>query len=79
MSNRWIDDFVWAYPYLISMLMSSEFKQREVNQTYQFCRPYLKQFRTALDIGCDEFMFAGVLEKTLTPYTVGTFEIKLIK
>ena len=44
------------------MSMSSEFKQREVDQTYQFCRPHLKQFRTALDIGCDEFMFAGVLE-----------------
>jgi FkbM family methyltransferase len=43
--------------------MSTEFKQKEVNQTYEFCRPHLKSFRTALDIGCDEFMFAGKLEQ----------------
>lgn len=43
--------------------MATEFKQNEVNQTYEFCRPHIKSFRTALDIGCDEFMFAGKLEK----------------
>jgi FkbM family methyltransferase len=43
--------------------MPVEFKQQEIDQTYAFCRPYLKSFRTALDIGCDEFMFAGKLEK----------------
>ena len=31
--------------------------------TYDFCRPHIKSFRTALDIGCDEFMFAGKLEQ----------------
>ena len=43
--------------------MPLEFKQQEVNQTYDFCRPHIKNFRIALDIGCDEFMFAGKLEK----------------
>lgn len=43
--------------------MSHEFKIKEVEATYDFCRPHIKQFRTALDIGCDEFMFAGMLAK----------------
>lgn len=43
--------------------MSSEFKMKERQQTYEFCLPHIKSFRTALDIGCDEFMFAGLLEK----------------
>lgn len=43
--------------------MSQEFKQSEVNRTYEFCRPHVNKFRTALDIGCDEFMFAGKLEQ----------------
>ena len=42
--------------------MSSEFKTSEIKATYDFCRPHIKSFRTALDIGCDEFMFAGRLE-----------------
>ena len=41
--------------------MSSEFKQQECVRTYEFTRPHLQQHRTALDIGCDEFMFAGLL------------------
>ena len=42
--------------------MSSEFKRTEIKATYEFCRPHIKSFRTALDIGCDEFMFTGRLE-----------------
>ena len=43
--------------------MSQQFKIQEVAKTYEFCRPYIKKFGAALDIGCDEFMFAGALEK----------------
>lgn len=44
--------------------MSEQFKIAEVQATFDFCLPHLKQRRTALDIGCDEFMFAGLLERT---------------
>lgn len=32
------------------------------NNFYEWCRPHIKQFRNALDIGCDTFGFAKWLE-----------------
>ena len=43
--------------------MSEQEKIRQVRETYQFCKPHIKSFRTALDIGCDVFHFASQLEK----------------
>jgi FkbM family methyltransferase len=43
--------------------MSSEFKLAEVKALYNLCKPYIKSFRTALDIGCDVFHFAAEMEK----------------
>jgi FkbM family methyltransferase len=43
--------------------VSYEFKINEVEATYNFCLPHIKRFHTALDIGCDVFMFAGKLEE----------------
>ena len=40
-----------------------DFKQQETDNTYDFCKPWLKSKRIALDIGCDVFQFAGKLEK----------------
>ena len=43
--------------------MSSELKLAEVQALYNMCRPHIRSFRTALDIGCDVFHFASQLEK----------------
>jgi FkbM family methyltransferase len=43
--------------------MSSELKLVEVQALYNMCRPHIRSFRTALDIGCDVFHFAAELEK----------------
>lgn len=43
--------------------MSSELKLAEVQALYNMCRPHIRSFRTALDIGCDVFHFAAELEK----------------
>ena len=42
--------------------MSSELKLAEVQALYNMCRPHIRSFRTALDIGCDVFHFASQLE-----------------
>jgi len=42
--------------------MSSELKLAEVQALYNMCRPHIRSFRTALDIGCDIFHFASQLE-----------------
>ena len=42
--------------------MSEQEKIDQVRETYQFCKPHIKSFRTALDIGCDVFHFASQLE-----------------
>jgi FkbM family methyltransferase len=41
--------------------MSQEFRQGEINATYEFCRKYFGKTRKAIDIGCDVFEFAGKL------------------
>lgn len=48
-----------TYKYFVS----EKSKIAEVKSLYDICRPYIKGFRTALDIGCDVFHFASVLEQ----------------
>ena len=43
--------------------MDDNEKLKEIHETYSLCAPYIKAHRIALDIGCDQFMFAGVLSE----------------
>jgi len=43
-------------------MMSEQEKIHQVRVIYEFCKPHIKSFRTALDIGCDVFHFTSKLE-----------------
>lgn len=43
--------------------VSEKSKLTDIKEMYDLCRPHIKSFRTALDIGCDVFHFASILQE----------------